>query len=98
MAKNSKATIDLDDVGDMSLENTDNVKMRITGVGSKTIQTSSSIFSRLGGKSNDDQTITKEIKPILKNTAKNVGISKTKKLKKLYENIFCPLQASFHYC
>lgn len=72
LAKNSKETIELDDNDDDSSTNsTDNVKMRITGVGSKTIQTSSSIFSRLGGKSTED-TVTKQIKPILKNTAKNV--------------------------
>ncbi|KAM7354472.1 uncharacterized protein ACRADG_006121 isoform 1-T1 [Cochliomyia hominivorax] len=70
LAKNSKDTIELDDNDDSSTNSSDNVKMRITGVGSKTIQTSASIFSRLGGKSHED-TVTKQIKPILKNTAKN---------------------------
>lgn len=63
----------MEDDDDNSSESSDNVKVRITGLGSKTSQTSSSIFSRLGGKSNDDHTVTKQIKPILKNTAKNVS-------------------------
>lgn len=71
LAKNSKDTIKLEDDNETSSEGSD-IKMRITGVGSKTIQTSASIFSRLGGKSSDD-TVTKQIKPILKNTAKNVS-------------------------
>lgn len=71
LAKNSKDTIELEDDNGSSSESCDHVRMRITGVGSKTPQTSASIFSRLGGKSGDD-TVTKQIKPILKNTAKNV--------------------------
>ncbi|XP_023300208.2 uncharacterized protein C19orf47 homolog [Lucilia cuprina] len=72
LAKNSKDTIVLEDNNDSSsLDSMDNVKMRITGLGSKSLQTSSSIFSRLGGKSSDEATVSKEIKPILKNTAKN---------------------------
>lgn len=72
LAKNSKDTIELIDNDESSSEGSD-VKMRITGIGTKTIQTSTSIFSRLGDKSNDD-IVTKQIKPILKNTAKNVRI------------------------
>ncbi|XP_065357916.1 uncharacterized protein C19orf47 [Calliphora vicina] len=71
LAKNSKGTIDLgDNNDDSSSGSSDNVRMRITGVGNKTIQTTGSIFSRLGGKSSED-TVSKQIKPILKNTAKN---------------------------
>ncbi|XP_013099832.1 uncharacterized protein C19orf47 homolog [Stomoxys calcitrans] len=66
-----KDTIELDeDSSESSSVSSGNVKVKITGIGNKT-QTSSSIFSRLGGKEDDAVAMTKQIKPILKNTAKN---------------------------
>lgn len=72
LAINSKDTIEIDEETSTTSSSTssDNVKVRITGLGSKS-QTSSSIFSRLGGKEEDVAAVTKQIKPILKNTAKN---------------------------
>ncbi|XP_075149752.1 uncharacterized protein LOC142223784 [Haematobia irritans] len=71
LAINSKETIDLEeDSSGSSTGSSGKVKVKITGVGNKT-QTSSSIFSRLGGKEDDVIAMTKQIKPILKNTAKN---------------------------
>ncbi|XP_073824128.1 uncharacterized protein [Musca autumnalis] len=73
LAINSKDTIEIDEETSTTSSSTssDNVKVRITGLGNKS-QTSSSIFSRLGGKEEDAATtVTKQIKPILKNTAKN---------------------------
>ncbi|XP_061387659.1 uncharacterized protein C19orf47 homolog [Musca vetustissima] len=74
LAINSKDTIEIDEETSTTSSSTssDNVKVRITGLGSKS-QTSSSIFSRLGGKEEDVAAVTKQIKPILKNTAKNVS-------------------------
>lgn len=72
LAINSKDTIELDEESsESSSASSGNVKVKITGIGNKS-QTSSSIFSRLGGKEGEVVAVTKEIKPILKNTAKNV--------------------------
>lgn len=53
-----------------------NVQVRITGVDGSKTTSSSSIFSRLGGKtkgdSEDDLEIAKHIKPILKNAPKTI--------------------------
>ncbi|XP_054745004.1 uncharacterized protein C19orf47 homolog [Anastrepha obliqua] len=70
-----------------------NVRVRITGVGGKDVKTtnSSSIFSRLGGKTqvdaDDDLIIAKHIKPILKNASKTTNRSAIIKAKAVASNI-----------
>nr|XP_016998548.2 uncharacterized protein LOC108058366 [Drosophila takahashii] len=69
--------------GIVSSSGESSVRVHITGV-SKTPETSSGVFARLGGKQSSDVTLTKEIKSILKNTqrsvTKNSPIVKAKKV------------------
>ncbi|XP_036321794.1 uncharacterized protein C19orf47 homolog isoform X1 [Rhagoletis pomonella] len=105
LAKNSASTIDLanddTDDGEISSSSTSsnlqsgtirNVRVRITGVdGSNKTTSSSSIFSRLGGKtqgdSDDELVIAKHIKPILKNAPKTINRSAIVKAKAVASSV-----------
>ncbi|XP_011191154.2 uncharacterized protein C19orf47 [Zeugodacus cucurbitae] len=106
LAKNSSSTIDLaredTDDGEISSGSNSsnakettirNVQVRVTGVGGSNNKapTGSSIFSRLGGKSqgdaDNDLIMAKHIKPILKNTSKTTSRSTIVKSKIVTSNI-----------
>ncbi|XP_018787087.1 PREDICTED: uncharacterized protein C19orf47 [Bactrocera latifrons] len=106
LAKNSSSTIDLakDDTDDGEISSGSsnsnakattirNVQVRVTGVGGNNNKSvaGSSIFSRLGGKSQEDADndliIAKHIKPILKNTSKTTNHSTIVKSKIVTSNI-----------
>uniref|UniRef100_A0A1A9UYA2 SAM domain-containing protein n=1 Tax=Glossina austeni TaxID=7395 RepID=A0A1A9UYA2_GLOAU len=71
LATNSKSSIEVENTASNTSNNLEHIKIHITGLGNKRISNSTSIFSRLGGKTEESLMVPKEIKPILKKTAKN---------------------------
>uniref|UniRef100_A0A1A9Z9F4 SAM domain-containing protein n=1 Tax=Glossina pallidipes TaxID=7398 RepID=A0A1A9Z9F4_GLOPL len=71
LATNSKSIVEVENTASNTPNNLEHIKIHITGLGNKRISNSTSIFSRLGGKTEESLMVPKEIKPILKKTAKN---------------------------
>ncbi|KAL9927192.1 uncharacterized protein ACN427_009872 isoform 1-T1 [Glossina fuscipes fuscipes] len=71
LATNSKSSIEVENTASNTSNTLEHIKIHITGLGNKRISNSTSIFSRLGGKTEESMMVPKEIKPILKKTAKN---------------------------
>uniref|UniRef100_A0A1A9VZS8 SAM domain-containing protein n=1 Tax=Glossina brevipalpis TaxID=37001 RepID=A0A1A9VZS8_9MUSC len=67
----TNSSIEIEDSVTNTSNNLEHIKIHITGLGNKRTSNSTSIFSRLGGKTEESLTVPKEIKPILKKTAKN---------------------------